>query len=78
MVCCNSTEDAEIIKALRAHGGPEVENEKYLIKINISIEGDFYNYFNLRSTDIAASIGISQFEDLDKFIKVRGINRLKF
>ena len=36
----------------------------------------FYNSgFNLRSTDIAASIGLSQFKDLDKFIKVRTTNR---
>ena len=37
MVCCNSTEDAEIIKALRAHGwsrGLKMKI-KLLIKINI-------------------------------------------
>jgi len=38
----------------------------------------FYNSgFNVRATDIAASIGLSQFRDLDKFIKTRNINRKK-
>ena len=36
----------------------------------------FYNSgFNLRSTEIAASIAYSQFQDLDKFIKIRSTNR---
>ena len=36
----------------------------------------FYNSgFNLRPTDITASIGLSQFNDLDLFIKIRSINR---
>ena len=38
----------------------------------------FYNSgFNVRSTDVSASIGLSQFKDLDKFIKIRNINRKK-
>ena len=38
----------------------------------------FYNSgFNLRPTDITASIGLSQLNDLDKFIKIRAINRKK-
>ena len=38
----------------------------------------FYNSgFNVRSTDISASIGLSQFKDLDKFIKGRSQNRIK-
>ena len=38
----------------------------------------FYNSgFNLRSTDIAASIGLNQFKNLDEFIKQRSINRDK-
>ena len=38
----------------------------------------FYNSgFNLRSTDVAASIGLSQLKDLNRFIKIRNINRKK-
>ena len=36
----------------------------------------FYNSgFNLRPTDIAASIGLSQFKDLDNFTLIRNKNR---
>ena len=45
---------------------------------NIDKRFIFHNSgFNLRSTDIAASIGLSQFKDIEKFIKIRGNNRLK-
>ncbi len=81
MVCCSSTEDAEIIKALRAHGWSRgLKNENKIANQNKHLDRKFIFYnsgFNLRSTDIAASIGISQFKDLDKFITVRGKNRLK-
>ncbi len=79
MVCCKYEEDFEIIKSLRAHGWSRgLKNEKKIAKNNKQLDKRFIFYnsgFNLRSTDISASIGLSQFKDLDKFIKVRKANR---
>ena len=79
MICCKYEEDFEIIKSLRAHGWSRgLKNEKKIAKKNKQLDKRFIFYnsgFNLRSTDISASIGLSQFKDLDKFIKIRKINR---
>ena len=79
MVCCKNEEDFEIIKSLRSHGWSRgLKNEKKIAKNNKQLDKRFIFYnsgFNLRSTDISASIGLSQFKDLDKFIKVRKANR---
>ncbi len=79
MICCKHEEDFEIIKSLRAHGWSRgLKNEKKIAKNNKQLDKRFIFYnsgFNLRSTDISASIGLSQFKDLDKFIKVRNANR---
>ena len=79
MVCCKYEEDFEIIKSLRSHGWSRgLKNEKKIAKNNKQLDKRFIFYnsgFNLRSTDISASIGLSQFKDLDKFIKVRRANR---
>ena len=81
MICCSNSEDHEILKSLRAHGWSRgLRNEKKIAKKfnNLDKRFIFYNSgFNLRSTDIAASIGLSQFKDLDKFIKSRSYNRNK-
>ncbi len=79
MICCKNEEDFEIIKSLRAHGWSRgLKYEKKIAKNNKQLDKRFIFYnsgFNLRSTDISASIGLSQFKDLDKFIKVRRANR---
>ena len=81
MICCSNADDHEILKSLRAHGWSRgLKNEKKIAKkfYNLDKRFIFYNSgFNLRSTDIAASIGLSQFKDLDKFIKLRSYNRDK-
>ncbi len=81
MICCKNQEDFEILKALRAHGWSRgLKNEQKIAKQNKHLDKKFIFYnsgFNLRSTDIAASIGLSQFKDLDKFIKIRNLNRKK-
>tara|TARA_A100001011_G_scaffold399689_1_gene509580 strand:- start:1028 stop:2218 length:1191 start_codon:yes stop_codon:yes gene_type:complete len=81
MICCKHQEDFEILKALRAHGWSRgLKNEQKISKQNKHLDKRFIFYnsgFNLRSTDIAASIGLSQFKDLDKFIKTRNVNRKK-
>ncbi len=79
MICCKHEEDFEIIKSLRAHGWSRgLKNEKKIAKNNKHLDKRFIFYnsgFNLRSTDISASIGLSQFKDLDKFINSRRSNK---
>ena len=81
MICCKHQDDFEILKALRAHGWSRgLKNELKISKQNKHLDKRFIFYnsgFNMRSTDVAASIGLSQFKDLDKFIKIRNINRKK-
>ena len=81
MICCKSDEDYEILKSLRAHGWSRgLKKEKEIAKSNKHLDKRFIFHnsgFNLRSTDISASIGLSQFKDLDKFIKIRADNRDK-
>ena len=79
MVCCKDIEDAEILKSLRAHGWSRgLKNENKIAKLNKSLDSRFIFYnsgFNVRSTDISASIGLSQFQDLNLFVKSRLKNR---
>jgi len=81
MICCKNKDDFEIIKSLRAHGWSRgLKNEAKIANLNKNLDKRFIFYnsgFNLRSTDICASIGLSQFKDLDKFIKIRSENRIK-
>ncbi len=79
MICCSNIEDFEILKSLRAHGWSRgLKNESKIAKKNHHLDKKFIFYnsgFNLRPTDITASIGLSQFQDLDSFIKIRTRNR---
>ena len=79
MICCKNQEDYEIVKSLRSHGWSRgLKNEGIIAKKNKQLDRRFIFYnsgFNLRSTEIAASIAYSQFQDLDKFIKIRSTNR---
>ncbi len=81
MICCNNKNDYEIINSLKAHGWSRgLKNEKKIARENQHLDSRFIFYnsgFNLRSTDIAASIAHSQFQDLEKFIKIRSWNRDK-
>ena len=81
MICCKNNDDLEIIKSLRAHGWSRgLKNEKKIAKKNKNLDKRFIFYnsgFNLRSTDISASIGLSQFKDIDKFIKIINENKKK-
>ena len=81
MICCKNNDDHEIIKSLRAHGWSRgLKNEKKIAAANKHLDSRFIFYnsgFNLRSTDISASIGLNQFKDIDQFIKKRSINRDK-
>tara|TARA_B100001093_G_scaffold519987_2_gene611900 strand:+ start:8115 stop:9329 length:1215 start_codon:yes stop_codon:yes gene_type:complete len=80
MVVCNNKKDYEILVSLRSHGwsrGPFYEKIK---KQNPLLDPRyiFFNSgFNLRPTDIQASIGYSQFKRLDDFIYNRKFNKDK-
>ena len=55
-----------------------MKNEIKIAKKNKQLDKRFIFYnsgFNLRPTDVSASIGLSQFKDLNKFIKIRKFNR---
>ncbi len=79
MLCCQNNEDYEIIKSLRSHGWSRgLKNETKIAKNNRQLDKRFIFYnsgFNLRPTDVSASIGLSQFRDLNKFMKIRTANR---
>ena len=79
MICCKNNEDHEIIKALRSHGWSRgLKSEKKIASNNKHLDSRFIFFnsgFNLRPTDVSASIGLNQFKDLEKFIKQRSINR---
>ena len=81
MICCKDVDDMQIIKSLRAHGWSRgLKNEKAIAIKNRDLDPRFIFYnsgFNLRPTDITASIGLSQFKDLDKLMKNRNLNRDK-
>ena len=81
MICCKDVDDMQIIKSLRAHGWSRgLKNERAIAIKNRDLDPRFIFYnsgFNLRPTDITASIGLSQFKDLDKLIKSRNLNRDK-
>jgi len=81
MICCKSKEDENIIKSLRSHGwAKDLSNQKQIEKKFNKINNKFLfvnSGFNFRPTDIQAAIGLSQFNSLDDFIKIRKVNRDK-
>ena len=81
MISCKSSQDYEILKALRSHGYSRVlKNRKKIEKKYSKIDSRFLfinSGFNFRPTEIQAAIGLSQFKSLDKFTKQRLINRKK-
>ena len=81
MVVCNSFDDYQILLSMRAHGwSRNLKLHKNIDKYYPNLDKRFIfvnSGFNLRPTDIAASIGSSQFDSLSKFIKIRKKNRVK-
>ena len=79
MICCKDKSDYEIIKSLRSHGwSRNLSNERKISNNNPHLDKRFIFYnsgFNLRPTEIAGTIGRSQFKDLFKFKKIRNLNR---
>lgn len=81
MVVCNSYNDYKLLYALRAHGwarGPNQLKKNSAVLKRLDSRFVFINSgFNLRPTDLAASIASSQLNRLDYFIKIRNQNRNK-
>ena len=81
MICCKNREDEDIIKSLRSHGwARDLSNQKKIENKFKKINKRFLfinTGFNLRPTDIQAAIGLSQFNSLNNFIKIKKINRSK-
>ena len=81
MICCKDREDESIIKSLRSHGwARDLYNQKKIENKFKKINKRFLfinSGFNLRPTDIQAAIGLSQFNSLNNFIRVKRMNRSK-
>ena len=81
MICCKNQQDEDIIKSLRSHGWiKDLSNQKKIEKQFKDINKSFFfinSGFNFRPTDIQAAIGLSQFNSLNNFIKIRKVNRNK-
>tara|TARA_B100001057_G_scaffold500917_1_gene618815 strand:- start:1810 stop:3045 length:1236 start_codon:yes stop_codon:yes gene_type:complete len=77
MIVCKNKKDYDILKSLRSHGWSRDKKvaDKYP---NLDPRYIFINSgFNLRPTDIQAAIGMSQFNRLEKFKKIRIENMMK-
>ncbi len=74
MVVCKNKEDYNILLALRSHGWSRHTAKKLNLNIPFNKKFEFINEgFNLRPTDIQASIGISQL----KYLKENNKNRVR-
>ena len=70
MIVCDSKQDFNILKSLRAHGWDREINQKNMKAFNFINEG-----FNLRPLDLTASIGLNQFKRLNNLKSTRATNR---
>tara|TARA_B100000029_G_scaffold491899_2_gene552581 strand:+ start:498 stop:1763 length:1266 start_codon:yes stop_codon:yes gene_type:complete len=78
MVVCNNNEDYELLKTMRSHGWSRgLKRQKEIERKNNKLDPRFIfvnSGFNLRPTDISASIGLSQFRRLKNFMRIRSLN----
>ena len=72
MIICKDKKDYDILRMLRSHGWSRGIDKKSKNNFNFINSG-----FNLRPTDIVASIGLSQLKKIKKLIKWRSDNRKK-
>ena len=81
MVVCNNNEDYELLKTMRSHGWSRgLKKQKKIEKKNYKLDPRFIfvnSGFNLRPTDISASIGLNQFKRLKNFMRIRSANYKK-
>ena len=81
MICTKNKKYFEILKSLRSHGwSRDLSNNKTLSKKykNIDKNWIFVNSgFNVRTTDVNASIGLEQLKRIKKILSIRKYNFLK-
>jgi CDP-6-deoxy-D-xylo-4-hexulose-3-dehydrase len=81
MIVCNNRDDYELLYSMRSHGwSRNLKRQKKIEKKYPKIDPKFIfinSGFNLRPTDVVASIGNNQFKRLNEFIKIRKANSLK-
>ena len=71
MVICKTKEDYDILRMLRSHGWSRGVDKKKKNNFNFINSG-----FNLRPTDIVASIGLSQLKKIKDLIRLRSEKRI--
>jgi CDP-6-deoxy-D-xylo-4-hexulose-3-dehydrase len=78
MIVCNNKEDYDLLYSMRSHGwSRNLKSQRKIEKKYPKIDPKFIfvnSGFNLRPTDVAASIGNNQLKRLNKFIKIRNTN----
>ena len=72
MIVCKTRKDYDILRMLRSHGWSRGVDKKKENNFNFINSG-----FNLRPTDIVASIGLSQLKKIKDLIRLRSDNRGK-
>jgi CDP-4-dehydro-6-deoxyglucose reductase, E1 len=72
MIICKEKKDYDLLRMLRSHGWSRGLNKNKKKDFNFINSG-----FNLRPTDIVASIGLSQLKKIKNLIKLRSNNRKK-
>lgn len=81
MIVCNNRSDYDLLLSLRSHGWTRnLSYKKKIEKKYPALDGRFIfsnSGFNLRPTDISASIGNNQFKRLNNFKSIRKKNRIK-
>ena len=81
MIVCNNKEDYDLLYSMRSHGwSRNLKSQREIEKKYPKIDPKFIfvnSGFNLRPTDVVASIGNNQLKRLNKFIKIRNANNSK-
>jgi len=81
MIVCNNRDDYEILLALRSHGWSRSKYSYATIAKKYPKLDPRYIFinsgFNVRPTDVQASMGLNQFKRLNHFIKNRNLNKFK-
>ena len=80
MIVCNNRSDYDLLLTQDLTGGQEIYHIKKIEKKFPSLDSRFIfsnSGFNLRPTDISASIGMNQFKRLNKFKNIRKKIELK-
>jgi CDP-6-deoxy-D-xylo-4-hexulose-3-dehydrase len=79
MVTCNTLEDYDLLKCLRAHGwSRELSNREQLEKANPQVDPRFLFVnlgYNLRPMEVQAAFGLCQLDRLATMNKTRNLNR---